>query len=117
MSTGIKTDFLPPSKASRAPSVHTGLAITSFILAFFIPVVPFILGWVDIAAAHKAGRRASGLAEAAMFVNALALVLFIVLVAVLAAQQPSDQTQQFINCLNQQLNNPNLDCSQYMSGG
>lgn len=92
----------------RGPSVHDGLSITGFVLAFVLPLIGFILSWVAIAAAHRDGRRTSGLAVAGLVIGGLICLVVVVIVAV-AANQP-DPTQQWINCLNQQLNNPNLVC-------
>ncbi len=97
----------PPSrKLQLKPSQHDGLAITSFILAWFVPLIGFILGWVSIATAHREGRRPSGLATAATTIGAIGVVAVIIVVIVLiahAGQQP-DPTQQFITCTNDQIN-------------
>jgi hypothetical protein len=64
--------------------VHDGLAVTSFVIAFLFPPIGFILGWVSISAAHRDGRRASGLAEAAMMVGALATLIAVIAIIALA---------------------------------
>jgi hypothetical protein len=73
-----------PGAPRRAPSVHDGLAVTSFVIAFLFPPIGFILGWVSIASAHRDGRRASGLAEAAMTVGALATLIAVIAIIALA---------------------------------
>jgi hypothetical protein len=95
-----------PSAAVRKPSVHDGLAITSFVLAFFVPLIGLILGWVSIATAHRDGRRASGLAVAGTIIGAVATVAVLIVVIVLAvhATQTLDPAQQLQNCLGDQIN-------------
>ncbi len=104
-------DLVP---AGRAPSVHDGLAVTSFVLAFFLPLIGFILGWVSIAAAHRDGRRASGLAVAGMVIGGLATVVIVIAVIAVAsaAGSSTDQMNAYLNCLNTQLTtNPALVCT------
>lgn len=95
-----------PPAAVRRPSVHDGLAITSFVLAFFVPLIGLILGWVSIVSAHRDGRRASGLAVAGTVIGAVATAVVLVIVIVLAvhATQTLSPTQQFINCSQDQIN-------------
>ena len=102
-------DLLPPG---RRPSVHDGLAITAFALAWLVPLVGFILGWVSVASAHRAGRRASGLAVAALVVGGIATVIItvVVIVAVAAASDAATQAnlqnqqeQLYLQCLQSQV--------------
>ena len=72
-----------PSKPSRypRPSAHDGLAVVSFVLAWFFPIIGLILGIVSVNAAHQAGRKASGLAVAAIVLGGIATFMIVVLVA------------------------------------
>lgn len=93
------------------PSVHDGLSIAGFILAWFMPLIGFILSWVAISTAHRDGRKASGLAVAGMILGGLWTVIIVIVIIAVAASHTVDPTQQWINCLNQQLNNPNVICT------
>lgn len=69
-----------PVTPKLAPSVHDGLAVTSFVISFFFPPLGFILGWVSVYTAGRDGRKASGLAAAAMVIGALATVIAVIVV-------------------------------------
>ncbi len=73
----------PPGKNQ---SVHDGLAITCFILAFFAPLLGLILGFVSVSTAHRDNRRGSGLAVAAIIIGALGTIgIIIIVIAITAA--------------------------------
>src|SRR6202041_1720607 len=67
-----------------APSVHDGLAVTAFVLAFFCPPLGVILGWVSISAANRDGRRSSGLAQAGLTIGLLLTVVLVIAVIAVA---------------------------------
>lgn len=67
----------------RGASVHDGLAITAFIVAWLVPFIGFILGWVSVTSAHKVNHRASGLAVAAVALGALAVIVWVIAISVL----------------------------------
>lgn len=98
-------------KDSLRPSVHDGLSITGFILAWFIPLIGFILSWVAISTAHRDGRKASGLATAGVILGGLFTLIIVIVIIVAVSSATKDPTQQWIDCLNQQLNNPNIICT------
>jgi ABC-type Fe3+ transport system permease subunit len=104
----------PPSKLQRMPSIHDGLAITAFILAWFMPLLGFILGCVSIGSAHRDGRNASGLAIAGAVIGGLATVIIVIVIIAILGSQP-DALQQYLNCLNNQLNNPDLVCTRHQA--
>jgi hypothetical protein len=75
-----------PVTPKLAPSVHDGLAVTSFVFAFFFAPLGFILGWVSVYTAGRDGRRASGLAAAAVVLGGLfTLIAVIVVIAAVHA--------------------------------
>lgn len=99
----------PPPRL-LAPSRHDGLAVTAFVAAFVFPLIGAILGPVSIASAHRDGRQASGLAVAGTVISLLALAAVVIVIISLASSAP-DPTQQWLNCLNQQLNDPTVICT------
>jgi hypothetical protein len=66
---------LPRGNPIRYPSRATGLDITAFVLAFFLPLIGVVLGHVGIHEAHKQGRRASGLAIASLVIDYIGIDL------------------------------------------
>lgn len=80
------TTPVTPTSPKLAPSVHDGLAVTSLVLAVFFAPLGFVLGWVSVATAARDGRRASGLAAAAVVLGALfTLIAVIVVIAAVHA--------------------------------
>lgn len=70
-----------PATPKLAPSVHDGLAVTSFVFAFFFPPLGFILGWVSVYTAHRDGHRASGLAAWAVALSVVFALIAVIVVA------------------------------------
>ena len=97
----------PDLRPVRVQSVTSGLDITAFICAWFVPFLGMILGMVGIHDAHRQGRNASGLAIAATVIGIAMTVLAVVLVIgiVAAAHSAPDPTQQYLNCLNNSIAN------------
>lgn len=97
----------------RGPSRHDGLPVTAFVLAWVMPPVGLILGWVSIAAAHRENRRASGLGIAGTVIGAVVTVAVtaVIIAALAAAAHHPDPAQQYYNCVQQQLSNPSLICT------
>ena len=82
-----KNYYTPAVQLQRQPSVHDGLSVTSFILAFFLPLIGFILGWVAVVSAHRDGRRASGLAVSGLVIGGLitGIITLVIVVTVIGA--------------------------------
>lgn len=84
-----QTPVFPPPlpkrlpKSARSPSIHDGLAISAFIMAWLFPPIGFILGCVSLADAHRHDRNESGLAVAAIAFSII-LTLAGVIVAVIS---------------------------------
>lgn len=95
---------LPPTKA---PAVSNGLAISAFILAFFVPPAAIVLGHVSRGEARRADRQPSGLATAGLVLGYIFTVLAVlaVVIVVAAAANTGDATDQYINCVNQAIAN------------
>lgn len=95
-----------PPVPQRQPSQNTGLDITAFVLAFFFPLIGFILGWVAVSSAHKGGRKAAGLSVAAMIIGGVAsLIIVVVLIAIgISAADATNHTQDYMNCVNNAIN-------------
>ena len=94
----------------------TGLDITAFILAWFLPLLGFILGLVGVSEAHKQGRDASGLSIWAAIIGGVATLTVIIVIIAVASSHPSP-VDQFITCQQGQLNGTvpmTVDCSQYL---
>ena len=93
--------YAPP----RPPEpVNDGLTVTGFVLAFFAPLVGLILSIVAVHSAHKAGRKASGLAVAGIVIGGvLTVILSIIIIAMIAA------TNTAVNDLNN-LPTPSVTC-------
>lgn len=70
----ITTGPLPP---------YNQLAIISFVLTFFVPVVGLVLAVIALNEIKKSGERGRGLAIASIIINIIMALLFIVVVAVL----------------------------------
>lgn len=95
--TGTR-DFEPSTKPPLLPPIHDGLAIAAFVTAWFMPPVGFILGCVSVSTSRSQGRKASGLAAAAITLSCIFALIIIIVVAVAvhkSQQLPCD------------LNNPN----------
>jgi heme/copper-type cytochrome/quinol oxidase subunit 2 len=75
----------PPVTPQQAPSVHDGLAITSFVLAFIMPVLGFTLGCVSLSTARRDHRQASGLAVAAITLSVIFALIAVITVIVVVA--------------------------------
>lgn len=69
----------------RRPAVHDGLAITAFITVWFVSFIGLILGCVSVTSAHQAGRRASGLAVAAVVIGTVAVIAWVIVLGSLLA--------------------------------
>lgn len=100
MSTGLEPQPPKPrytvwgtqieDSVGRGPSVHDGLAVASFIAAWFFPLLGIILGGVSVSAAHRDNRDASGLAVAAIWIGSVAMAVLVIVLTVIAvhASQP-----------------------------
>ena len=78
-------DGPPWVHATRPKADADGAAITGFVLAFFFPVIGFILGAVSQGQAKRRGMRQSSLATAAMWIGAALTVIEVILVIVIIA--------------------------------
>lgn len=76
---GIGATPLPPSRL-RQPSQHDGLAVAGFVLSFLLPLLGLILSWVSVTTAHRDGYRASGLAVTGVWVSAVIIAFFLLIV-------------------------------------
>jgi hypothetical protein len=114
------TDVAPPptpAEQQLGPQVHDGLAVASLILSLVWlgglgALLAVIFGHMSIQEAKRANRIPSGLAVAGMIIGLIGLAALVIIVIALiahAASQP-DPTQQWINCLQRQLNNPSVYC-------
>lgn len=63
------------------PKQTNGCAIAGFILAFFMPLIGFILSIVGIAKAKDCGGSGKGLAIAGLVLSLLVIIVYIILVA------------------------------------
>ncbi len=81
----------------RTPSHAGGIDITAFILSFFVPLIGFVLGIVGVREAHKYGRKASGLAIAAIVISSTIVLTALGVAAgvgVAASNSPPQETFQ-----------------------
>ena len=78
------------------------------MLCIVVPVIGWllgiVLGHISNHQAKLAGRQRSGLAVAAVVLGYLAIVAVTIVATVLVAGSSPDQTQQYINCLNNAIN-------------
>jgi fatty acid desaturase len=90
------TDMNPsvPARVELLPRVHSNVALSAFILAWFFPPLGFILGWVSIISDRNDGRKESALAVAAMVLSVLftVAVIWAIIVATKSAPVPCDLT-------------------------
>jgi hypothetical protein len=90
----------------RGISRAGGIDVTAFILAFLIPVLGVILGVVAVFEAHKAGRRASGLAVAAIAIGGvLVMIITIIALSVISVHTGPDPTQLWQSCMQTAVDN------------
>ena len=87
------------------------------MLCLVVPVIGWllgiILGHISNHQAKQAGRQRSGLAIAAVVLGYAALAALAIVVIILVAGSSTDPTQQYINCLNNAINNgqdPSVAC-------
>jgi hypothetical protein len=80
-------------------------------VALIAPPIGFILGAVSVTTAHRDGRNASGLAVAGVILGGLATIIILIVIVKIAGSAASDPTQQYINCINSQLDNPQVYCT------
>lgn len=117
----MNNDLAPPlpGKSARpgSPAVHDGLAVASLILSLVWlgglgSLLAVIFGHMSSNEAKRANRQVSGLATAGLVLGYLGLAtLAAILIALIAhAVSKPDPTQQWIDCLNRQLNNPGINC-------
>lgn len=89
---------------------HDGLAIASLVLSLLWlggigAILGIIFGAVSRRDARRENRPGDVMASAGIVLGVLGLVLGVVLIAVIvAAHQPPNPTQQFINCSQAQVN-------------
>lgn len=91
-----------------------GLAIASFILSVLWlgglgGLLGIILGLMSRSYARQDGKLPSGLATAGVILGVIGLAAVIITVIAIASSQP-DPTQQWINCLDRQVNDPTIYC-------
>jgi hypothetical protein len=73
------TEVNPPAPVSTEllPRIHSNVALSAFILAWFFPPLGFILGWVSLVSDRNDGRERSGLAVAAMIISVIIVIAYI----------------------------------------
>jgi uncharacterized membrane protein len=102
--------------SSRLPARHDGLAIASLVLSLTVPLIGSLLavifGHMSRSQAMRERRQASGIATAGMILGYIGLAAFVIviIVIVVTATSSPDPTQQWVDCINAQLNNPQLVC-------
>ena len=101
-----------------SPAVHDGLAIASLVLSLVWlgglgSLLAVIFGHMSHNEAKRANRQASGLATAGLVLGykGLVAIAIVIIAVIVAATNKPDPTQQWIDCLNRQLSNPNLVCT------
>lgn len=74
-------NYTQPQPAPQTKS--NGCAIAGFILAFFMPLIGFILSIVGISKAKECGGDGKGLAIAGLVLSLLDIIVYIIIIAVL----------------------------------
>jgi hypothetical protein len=114
----------PEPPKPLGPQVHDGLAVASLVLSLLWlgglgALLAVIFADMSYREARRAHRDKSGLATAGMVLGyiGLAIAVIVIIVVVVHLANRPDPTQQWINCLNSQLNNPNITCPPAPPGG
>jgi tellurite resistance protein TehA-like permease len=89
-----------------------GAAIGSIFGAFLFPPLGIILGHVSRNQAKRHNQIPSSIATLGCVLGYLftGIYLIVIIAIVAAIAKNADPTQQWINCLNQQINNPSIVC-------
>ena len=82
-----------PSTAHHAPAPRTNtLAIVSLVLAFFAPLIGFVLGFVALSQVKSRSENGRRLALAAVIVGGVITALYVVLIIAVAVAGSSTPT-------------------------
>jgi tellurite resistance protein TehA-like permease len=90
-----------------------GAAIGSIFGAFLFPPLGIILGHVSRSQAKRHNQIPSSVATLGCVLGYIFTIisLIVIIIIVAAIAKSADPTQQYINCINQQLNDPSITCS------